>query len=61
VYEVFCDIGKAAKLTVVCVYGGTPYESQESVLRRGADVVVGTPGRIKDLLARGSLKLTQLK
>eukprot|EP00798_Chlamydomonas_sp_ICE-L_P001635 gene1635-33026_t len=29
----------------------------EGILRRGADVVVGTPGRIKDLITRGSLKL----
>ena len=31
---VFASIGKAANLIVLCVYGGTPYESQEGVLRR---------------------------
>jgi superfamily II DNA/RNA helicase len=41
--------------------GGTPYESQESILRRGVDVVVGTPGRIKDLMARGRLKLDSIR
>lgn len=57
VQEVFCNIGKAANLFTLCVYGGTPYDGQEQALSRGVDVVVGTPGRIKDLLERGSLKL----
>lgn len=46
---------------VLCVYGGAPYESQEGALRRGVDVVIGTPGRIKDLLNRGTLKLTEIR
>eukprot|EP00955_Chlamydomonas_euryale_P039743 351491-Chlamydomonas_euryale.AAC.30 len=61
VQEVVSMVGKAAGLTVLTVYGGTPYESQESVLRRGVDVVVGTPGRIKDLMARGRLKLDAIR
>ncbi|KAF5836909.1 P-loop containing nucleoside triphosphate hydrolase protein [Dunaliella salina] len=61
VHEVFQKIGKAASLTVLCVYGGSPYEPQESALRRGVDVVVGTPGRIKDLMARGVLKLDNIR
>ena len=31
VHEVFVNIGKAANLTCVCVYGGSPYETQEQV------------------------------
>ncbi len=61
VHEVFSQIGKAASLSVLSVYGGTPYESQEQGLRRGVDVVVGTPGRIKDLMQRGTLKLNQVR
>lgn len=39
--------GGAVGLTSCCVYGGEPYGPQESKLKRGVDIVVGTPGRIK--------------
>ena len=48
-------------LSSYCIYGGSPYEPQESALMRGLDVLVGTPGRILDLMARGNLDLTKLK
>lgn len=44
-------------LAVACVYGGAPYQSQREKLKEGTDAVVGTPGRILDLLDRGSLDL----
>lgn len=47
-------------LRVVAVYGGQAMETQVSQLRRGAQVVVGTPGRVMDLMDRGILKLDQL-
>ena len=34
VQEVLANVGKAANLTVLTVYGGTPYEGQETMLRR---------------------------
>jgi len=40
-------LGEAVKLKTVCVYGGAPMGAQEGALRRGVDVVVGTPGRVK--------------
>ena len=43
------------------IYGGQGYGQQLSALRRGVDIVVGTPGRIMDHLDKGSLDLTQLK
>ena len=43
------------------VYGGQAYGQQLSALRRGVDIVVGTPGRIMDHLKRGSLDLSQIK
>lgn len=49
------DGGRA--LTVVPIYGGRPYEPQVEALRKGADVVVGTPGRLLDLCQQGHLKL----
>ncbi|QBE50383.1 DEAD/DEAH box helicase [Leucobacter triazinivorans] len=43
------------------VYGGQAYGQQLSALRRGVDIVVGTPGRIMDHLNRGSLDLSEIK
>jgi superfamily II DNA/RNA helicase len=45
------------KLSVISIYGGRPYESQIESLRVGADVVVGTPGRLLDLAQQGHLQL----
>lgn len=46
---------------VTPIYGGTDIRGQLRALRRGTDVVVGTPGRILDHLRRGSLKLNALQ
>jgi ATP-dependent RNA helicase DeaD len=42
---------------IVAVYGGKPIRQQVEHLRRGAEIVVGTPGRVIDLIGRGSLVL----
>ncbi|XP_021507131.1 nucleolar RNA helicase 2 [Meriones unguiculatus] len=55
----FSDITK--KLSVACFYGGTPYGGQIERMRSGIDILVGTPGRIKDHLQNGKLDLTKLK
>ncbi len=46
---------------VLPIYGGQAYDSQLRQLRRGAQVVVGTPGRVMDHIRRGSLKLDNLE
>jgi len=46
--------------TVLAVYGGAGMQRQMEVLRSGAEVVVATPGRLKDLIDRGSLKLDEV-
>src|SRR6478609_410145 len=46
---------------VLPIYGGQGYGVQLSALRRGVHVIVGTPGRIMDHLAKGTLDLTELK
>jgi ATP-dependent RNA helicase DeaD len=48
-------------LEVVPVYGGAPYLPQQRALKGGAQVVVGTPGRVIDHLARGSLVLDAVR
>ncbi|MFD4293051.1 DEAD/DEAH box helicase [Rhodococcus sp. NPDC058505] len=45
------------KLEVLSIYGGRPYETQIEALRKGVDVVVGTPGRLLDLAKQGHLIL----
>ncbi|KAK7356225.1 hypothetical protein VNO80_15493 [Phaseolus coccineus] len=51
----------APYLKTVCVYGGVSYVTQQSALSRGVDVVVGTPGRIIDLVNGGSLNLSEVQ
>ncbi|TWH04212.1 ATP-dependent RNA helicase CsdA [Nocardioides sp. J9] len=48
-------------VSVLPVYGGQGYGVQLSALRRGVDIVVGTPGRIMDHLEKGTLDLTELR
>ena len=46
---------------VAPIYGGTGYDTQLRQLRRGVQVVVGTPGRVMDHIRKGTLKLDNLK
>ena len=52
--------GHSRRLRITSVYGGSSYETQLRALRHGAQVVVGTPGRLIDLLQRKALKLEDL-
>ena len=49
--------GKAKGIDVVAVFGGAPIRSQQAQLRAGGQIVVGTVGRVKDLISRHSLML----
>lgn len=49
--------GPDRKFSVTSIYGGRPYEPQIEALRKGVDVVVGTPGRLLDLAQQGHLQL----
>ena len=61
--QVAGDLATASKhrpsLRIVQIYGGRAYEPQVSQLKKGAEVVVGTPGRIVDLLKHGQLSLAR--
>ena len=48
-------------MRTVCVYGGVAITNQERALRNGVDFVVGTPGRLIDLIQRGSLQLQDIE
>ena len=55
------EYGKHLKVRVLAVYGGQPYGPQIGSLKRGVDIVVGTPGRLNDLLERKVLDLSGIK
>jgi ATP-dependent RNA helicase DeaD len=55
------EYGKYLRARVLAVYGGQPYSPQINSLKRGVDIVVGTPGRLNDLLERGVLNLSEIK
>lgn len=52
---------KAMGLRAVCAYGGAPIKDQIADLKRGAEVIVCTPGRMIDLLAANSGRVTNLR
>ncbi|KIW12977.1 hypothetical protein PV08_08164 [Exophiala spinifera] len=52
---------KALGLRAVCAYGGAPIKDQIADLKRGAEIVVCTPGRMIDLLAANSGRVTNLR
>jgi ATP-dependent RNA helicase DeaD len=53
--------GKELRTSVLAVYGGQAIGPQVSGLRRGIDVIVGTPGRVLDHIRRGTLKLQHVQ
>lgn len=55
------DAGKHLDLRTVAVYGGRPYEEQISALRKGVDLVIGTPGRLLDLAEQQHLVLGKVR
>lgn len=52
---------KSLNLHAVCVYGGTGISEQIAELKRGAEIIVCTPGRMIDMLAANSGKVTNLR
>jgi ATP-dependent RNA helicase DeaD len=61
VSQAFEEYGRHLKVTVLAVYGGQAYDRQIRNLRRGVDIVVGTPGRLLDLMERKVLDLSTVR
>lgn len=61
VAEEINSFASSRKLKIVPVYGGQSIELQIRQLKRGVDIVVGTPGRVQDLINRRILKLDNLE
>ena len=57
----FCRLSRYSHHRSVAVYGGASISDQIYKLRKGADIIVGTPGRIKDMIERGFLDLSLVK
>jgi ATP-dependent RNA helicase DeaD len=53
-------IGRFRGVRTVAIYGGSSMDKQIEGLKRGAQVVIGTPGRVLDLIRRGELKLDRV-
>ncbi len=59
--ESFSAYGKNCHLKHTVIFGGVPQGAQVQALKRGADIVIATPGRLLDLGAQGVINLKQLK
>ncbi len=65
--ELAVQIEKEAKLlssshdlTIGCFYGGVGYKSQEDLLKKGVDIIIGTPGRLLDFQRQGKINLKNI-
>ncbi|KAL2131241.1 hypothetical protein VTI74DRAFT_5367 [Chaetomium olivicolor] len=61
IYSDLLPFTKALKLRAVAAYGGNAIKDQIAELKRGAEIIVATPGRMIDLLAANSGRVTNLK
>ncbi|OGD11055.1 MAG: hypothetical protein A2Y86_02860 [Candidatus Aminicenantes bacterium RBG_13_62_12] len=53
-------LNRHAGFTVGCLFGGVGYGGQESLLKKGLDIAIGTPGRLLDLSDKGLLRLREV-
>jgi ATP-dependent RNA helicase DeaD len=58
---VLAELATGAGLNVALIYGGRAFGPQEAMLNKGAQIVVGTPGRVLDHLGRRTLRLEQVR
>lgn len=55
---VIARMAKPAGMTLTVLFGGVGYQPQDDALKKGTQIVIGTPGRILDHLRRGTLRLS---
>lgn len=61
IYESLRDVSRETGIAIEAVYGGMPIERQVQNIKRGAQIIIGTPGRLNDHLRRKTLTLGELK
>ena len=54
-------IAKYSKVRILPVYGGQPIDRQIKSIKRGVDIIVGTPGRVLDLIRRNVMELSNIE
>ncbi|HRJ73880.1 MAG TPA: DEAD/DEAH box helicase, partial [Terrimicrobiaceae bacterium] len=57
----FRDLARFTDISVISLYGGVGYGAQKEALKRGADILVATPGRLEDYLEQGTVRLSGLE
>lgn len=57
----FRDLARFTDISVISLYGGVGYGAQKEALKRGADIIVATPGRLEDYLEQGTVRLSGLE
>ncbi|KAK4087941.1 dead box ATP-dependent rna helicase [Purpureocillium lilacinum] len=57
-HEQLASLAALAKLKCVCLYGGASKDDQRNLLGRGCDIIVATPGRLKDFMSDGTVDLS---
>lgn len=57
-HEQLSTLAALAKLKCVCLFGGSSKDDQRSLIRKGADIIVATPGRLKDFMSDGTVDLS---
>src|SRR4051812_26970620 len=61
VADALMPLGRAVGVFLKTAVGGVPYDRQMDALRRGVEIIVATPGRLKDLIERGACNLDQIE
>ncbi|KAF5230191.1 hypothetical protein FAUST_9935 [Fusarium austroamericanum] len=57
-YEQMASVAALNRMKCVCLYGGASKDDQRNLLNRGADIIVATPGRLKDFMSDGTVDLS---
>ena len=60
-YEQLSTLASLVGLKAVCLYGGASKDDQRALLKRGADIIVATPGRLKDFMSDDTVDLSGTK
>ncbi|KAF4471150.1 ATP-dependent RNA helicase DBP3 [Fusarium albosuccineum] len=58
-HEQLAQLAALNNLKCVCLFGGASKDDQRALLHRGADIIVATPGRLKDFMSDGTVDLSQ--
>jgi ATP-dependent RNA helicase DeaD len=61
IFESLKDVSRGTNISIEPIYGGMPIDRQISALKRGVQIIIGTPGRINDHLRRKTLNISKLK